>query len=452
MRNIKWLRYGLASTVLACGAFGAILIACGDDDGGGGVTATDGGKDNNTPPNDSGGNNDTGGGNDSGGDSATPAPAKIVLVHAATDYGPNNPLGMVRVCYATKTATEANFGLSPLSPLPHSKDPDSQLPFPGIPIGTGGPFPSTGLPLEQFSIRPYVISAQALANRGITGNAPETPRCNRLLQAGFVPDGGFPDAGDAGALTENVDYWTLADIPVGQFKNKKTYILAVTGCTADTNSTTFFGKCGPDPTNPTQPYNPPGTPGKGNLTIAVLELDATTTVAANEIGVQVAHLSPSYESQRSVTTLDAGAVWAFKPVFGAKDAGGDANAYVAATTDERRFTQPPTITPLAKLKGVATADGFFAANDDDFPGQTPLIPIQLNNFTGMNPALGQLSIQYLSENKTVPATAQLYVNGKSYTFVLVGDPTQTQTLDPLTNLRRAHYLAYPNVFTPPSTQ
>ena len=42
MRNIKWLRYGLATAGLACGGFGAVLAACGDDDSG--VTAADAGK------------------------------------------------------------------------------------------------------------------------------------------------------------------------------------------------------------------------------------------------------------------------------------------------------------------------------------------------------------------------------------------------------------------------
>ena len=89
--------------------------------------------------------------------------------------------------------------------------------MPGIPIGTGGPFPSTGVPLEGLAIRPYVISAAALADRGVVGETglATVARCPFLLgpDAGVPTDGGF--ANDAGPLEKDTDYWQLADIPPG---------------------------------------------------------------------------------------------------------------------------------------------------------------------------------------------------------------------------------------------
>jgi len=123
MRNKKLLRYGLASTAMAFGALGAILVACGDDDSGVTANTPDASNDNNTTGDT--GNGDTGTPTDGGTDSSTPKPANIIVVHGATDYGPNNPSGIVRVCYATKTATDADFTISPLAPLPHSSEPGS---------------------------------------------------------------------------------------------------------------------------------------------------------------------------------------------------------------------------------------------------------------------------------------------------------------------------------------
>jgi hypothetical protein len=316
MRNKNWLRYGLASAVVASGALGAILVACGDDDSGV-VAGNDAGNDSNNTT-DSPTGNETGA-PDTGTDSGpTPKPANIIVVHGATSYGPNNPSGIVRVCYATKTASDPDFTISPLAPLPHSKDTDSLLPFPGIPIGAGGPFPSTGLPLEGISIRPYAISGQALAERGITGTTgvAATARCNRLLTPGFTPDGGFPGDAAATALAENTDYWKLADLPAGTFKNEKTFLLSITGCTSDATATAGF--CGNAVGQANTPYVPTATPGVGNLQVAVLEIDATSTLATDEMGVQVVHLSPQYNVLR-VGTAGAG-VRPFSPVFGSPTA------------------------------------------------------------------------------------------------------------------------------------
>lgn len=451
MRNIKWLRYGLASAVIGCGAFGGVLAACGDDDSGVTANNTDGGKDGTT-------GNETGGGDTGTPDNnvpdvkPTPTPAKIIVIHGASAYGGSvdQTRGLVRVCYATKTSTDPDFTLSPLAPLPHSKDTDSTLPYPGIPIGAGGPFPSTGLPLEGISIRPYLVSSAALNERGIVGTTgvAATARCNRLLTAGFVPDGGFPDS-SAGALAENTDYWKLADIPAGTFKNEKTYILAITGCTGD--ATIGAGKCGPDPATPANPYVPTGTPGVGNLRVAVMEIDGTATVATDEMGVQLVHLSPQYQFGHENVPA---AIPPFSPVFGKHAVEiADASTYDAAAnvrvlgpdaSAEVNFTPAGSATALVKLKGIVTTTGYFAANENDPASDGPFVALPLNNAGFVDPANGKFTIQYLSEGKTVPNTAPAYTNGKAYTFVLVGDP------DPLApGLKKIHFLAFPNQFTPP---
>ena len=127
MRNKKWLRYGLASTVLAFGAFGGILIACGDDDSGVTANTPDASNDNNTNGDNS--NPDVNNPDVNNPETSTPKPANIYVVHAATDYGPTNPVGMVRVCYATKSASAADFGISPLPPLPATSPDGSALPI-----------------------------------------------------------------------------------------------------------------------------------------------------------------------------------------------------------------------------------------------------------------------------------------------------------------------------------
>lgn len=445
MRNKKWLRYGLASTVMTIGAVGAVLVACGDDDSG--VTANQ--PDGSTP--DTGGGGDTGtpdtGKPDTGTDSSTPEPAKIIVVHAATDYGPGNPNGMVRVCYATKTASDPDFVVSPLAPLPHSVEDGGALPIPGIPIGTGGPFPSTGLPLEGISIRPYVISAAALAGRGIVGTtgAAATARCNRLLQPGFVPDAGF--ANDAGALVENDDFWRLADIPAGTFKNGKTYILGIYGCTQDvdgTNGAGFGGKCGPN-LDGTGAFAPDGGKGPGNLKIVVLELDATTTVAATEMGIQVANLSPQVELYKTQVGLAP-----FAPVVAnGDDAGPDAatKKFISPDGGEQEIpfvANPTAATPMVKVTGIVSNQGYFAANDTR--NSIPLemfVPLPMNNSVGKQP-----SIQILTQGKA--NATELYVNGKSYTFVLVGDPLPPAgSTTGAGQTRTVHFLGFPNVFTPP---
>lgn len=442
MRNKNWLRYGLASASIVGLMMGAGLAACGDDDSATPGGGTDGGPDGTGTGDTGGGGNDTGTPDTSKPETSTPTPAKILVAHGAHDYGGHtDDSGAVRVCYATQPGGTGNFGVSPLAPLPHSVEDGGRATFPGIPIGAGGPFPSTGVPLEQIAIRPYILSAQSLAVKGITGNtgAAVNWRCPQLLaSASVTPDGGWPDGGGTNPFVENQDYWKLGDIPVGTFKNNKTYVLAITGCTSDTAAAyAAGGKCGPALDAGT-PYVPTATPGPGNLGVIVMEIDAATTVAADELGVQVAHLSPQYDV---VDSLSPG-VPPFKPVVGNAAA---ADAGKGVTPDAVTFNPKATApTALVKIKGITTASGFFAINGAD--PSNPSVPFgaqSMNNAGGTQP-----TIQYISEGKTTPNAAEYIVNGKAYTFIFLGDPS----LAAAAGLRRAHFLAFPSNFTPPPAQ
>jgi hypothetical protein len=356
----------------------------------------------------------------------------------------------VRICYATKSASDPDFALSVLAPLPHSKDPEGSVPYPGIPIGTGGPLPSAGAPLQEVAIRPYVISAKALADRGIVGTsgAAATAPCEKLLTPGFVPAGGFPDAGDAGALVENRDYWKLAPIPAGALRNDKTYVLAIIGCTSNMEALGVVGQCGYELANDSAQYYPNNTPGPGNLRASVFEIDSTATVASDEMGVQVVHVSAGFEWNRLVS-----AEFSVSPVFNApyeswaKDASFNEGTAIRVLPNASATLPYLTVSPFVKLKGIVTTTGFVSARARDAGNgeESPLVPQPLNNpghTPGTNPP-----VQELSEGRVAPSATPAYVNGKAYTFVLLGSAGSAVADQPL---RRVHFVGFPNQFTPPS--
>lgn len=432
MRNKNWLRYGIASASLAGLVMGGVLVACGDDDSGT-TPGTDAGTDTNTPGTDSGGG-DTGTPDSSKPDAGQPA--KLILVHAATDLGAgmsDDANEAIRVCFATAPKGDPNnFQVTPFPVLPHSASDGGATDNPGIQIGTGGAFPSSGADYEDLVIRPYVMNAQRLNERGITGNAASTPRCNQVLKDGFVPDGGW-DGGEP--LQKNLDFWQLADIPAGVLKKNHTYMLALTGCAGDAPTTSA---CGPGDDGNT--YNPTGAPGNGNLKIVILELDTASSIAADELGAQVIHASPQYAAATNVTAPP------FKPTFGGPDAG-DAGLRAANDGSEVTYNRDAGApTALVKVKGVVTSTGFLAMNPAfPTPASEPVGKIPLNNVgVPANPG-STVSIQFLTTGKADPA--EFYVNGKAYTFVLVGDPNPG-----VTGLRGAHFLGFPNQFTPPPLQ
>lgn len=425
MRNKQWLRYGLASLTLVGASFGTFLAACGDDDNATPTGKTDGGQDGAQPE-------DTGApdtGVDSGKKPEPSKPANLILVHAATSLGPDTDqtgthAGGVRVCFSTKTANEADFTPTPFPALP--ADAGAGQPYPGLFIGTGGPFASSGAELEPLAIRPYLMNAKSLNAKGIVGQEAAVPRCGKLLTDGGID--GDPDSN----LVPNVDFWQLADIPAGTLKNDHTYILAVTGCAANAEGVTP-GFCGPGDDG--QPYTPGNTPGTGNLKILVVELDTTTTVAADEIGAAALNLSPQHNAAKASPQVGP-----FKPTLANSDAldgGADGGKFAVTTNgDELVYNRAATSpSPLAKVKGLVTASGYFALAPTKGADPSLAGPVKLNNVNGTFP----LTVQAMTTGS--PDTKELYVNGQSYTFILVGDPA----LSPATQGTRAmHYLGFPN--------
>lgn len=405
MQKSGWLRFGLASAILACAGSGAFLVACGDDD------------ENNNPPD----NNVDSGSPDSSQpppeeDAAPPPPklpnAKIIVVNAATDFGPNAdiapPLNLqgIRVCFAIGQSAEGAT-ITPVPPQPDRTD-STTLP-PAIFIGTGGIFPSFGLDLEPLTIVPYLMNAKTMAEKGILkpGAGQTGTTCDEILKAGATFDGS--------AIAENVDYWKLPPIPGGTFKAGGTFALVLTGCTGDATS-------GAELCGPTHDAGA-GDPGVGSLQARIYELDRTA-VPADRIGAQFIHATASgahYLNGNNPGSL----VIPVLPGFADDNAAPAAN-FKAITTGDAGVTYG-SLTPLANVEGVDTAAHYFTANALAQIG-APLPLVQAATFPG-----------------TVPTGAELR-NGAAFTFIAIGDPTIAPQFpaDAGFNPRSFHYLAFPN--------
>lgn len=398
--GLKVLFCGTTLVMLAA----AGVIACGDDDPDPGSNTPDSstptGDGSVTPPAEGGP-----GGDGSTGDGGPQAePAKLLAVHAGTDFGNTNPSGGVRICFATApAATPTDFAVAPTPAYPNTAA--------GLPAGTGGPMASTGLSLETINIQPYLIAADVLAAKGFVGAA--APTCDRLLAANF-------DAG-AGPLVENTDYWKLPAIPAGTLKNDQTFLLAVTGCVQNTSIPFDSVKalCGQD-----FDLAPGPVPGLGNLKARLFTLDAAKTVAAGEIGAQVVHLSPSFPSAIAPALVEPG--------DGGADGGATPRSLVAAGQSSAYTVDggaAPTLTTHHAVAGGVKAGDLLAFG----PGapENTLFPLA--------------GAQQFSGGTTV-------ANGKSYVFMYVGRADQSPIVDGQPNLKGLHPLVFPVDFTPPSFQ
>jgi hypothetical protein len=392
MRTVKLLRLSLGTFVLAGAGIGAFLVACGDDDNSTTLLPDSGTVDSSSPTIDSGNPGD-GGGPDSATD--TRPNAKVQLVNAATDFGPANASGGLRICYALGT-DEASAVMGPLPPLPETVTPGT--PFAGVFIGTGGTIPGTGVDLSALVIVPYIMNAQSLFVRGVTkpASGPSTS-CADLFS-------GAVDAG--GALVPNVDYWKLPSIPANTLVKNKSLILVLTGCAGNS---TAGAACGPGFVT--------GAPGVGNLKVSIVDIDRLTAIDSDKIGAQFVHASPA----------GAAAFAPFKP----------------------GFTGDPT--DAGAFKSIATADaGTVALLEKTDLLQVSGVNVASDSFT-INPLVAQLAIplpevQQLSYGTTVPEGGA-YRNGAAFTFIAVGDPGQSVDGGgggAVFNTRSFHYIALPN--------
>jgi hypothetical protein len=388
MRNTRRLRYSLAAALTASVALGATLVACGDDD--------DVGPGGTTTPVPEASITETSTGSDSATEAGkvdAGAPAKLTLINALTDLGPNATINsaqtaMIRVCFKQGT-TEQNVSVAPYPPLPDSQ-PSKTLP--GINYGTGGTFPSFGLDLEPRVIVPIIMNAKTLAAKGILNPGTGAPgtTCDELV-------GTSKDA--AIGLEANKDYWELPAIPAGSFKKEASYVLLLTGCVADADQVITAGgkKCGDGFT-----YNAAG--GTGNMKVSILET-TRTPVSATTHGIQFTNAS----AQANFLFGAAGIADAYRPGFVATVA--DGGNYRSVT--DGGAPGYLTLTPAAAFT-INDGDSFVAGPTDPMSPPAAWIPYPLPFVQALS-GLG------------APQAPTVYVAGKNYVFIAVGDPDSTST-------------------------
>jgi phosphoribosyl 1,2-cyclic phosphodiesterase len=179
-----------------------------------------------------------------GPDVVTTTHAKVIVVHASPD------VPTVRVCFAIGLQNDGSDGvIAPISPLPQT----------GLAPGTGGALPDLGVDLSQRALTPYVILASK-----ITSSA---ARCDTL-------------AGDAGTLTQNVDYFVLPTIKNGTLAPSTTFLVAATGCVPSAI----------DPAADTTTCGASYDSTKGNLSLQIFTLDRVIG-NTQRFGAQVAHVA-----------------------------------------------------------------------------------------------------------------------------------------------------------------
>jgi hypothetical protein len=415
MRNTRWLRYGLASTIAAFAGLGLTLAACGDDDDAGPGNADTGTGSETTTPD--------GGGTDAseGGKADAGSFAKLTLVNATTDMGPNSVLNArgdaaIRVCFKQGT-TDQNIGVAPYPPLPDKAPASAPAGTPpGIFYGTGGTFPSFGLDLEGRIIVPIVMNAKTLLLKGVVnpGNGSPGTTCDELVGA----------TADASAgLVAGEDYWELPAIPAGTFKKEKAYVLALVGCVGDATIVNK-DKCGPTP--------PDGSaPGVGNLAVKIFET-TRAPVSPTSLGIQFLHASAQGNA-----LLGPPVNFPIEPGLMADPR--DAGSFQAATTGPVAYG---TLTPAMAVTKTSDGDFFVLSKTNPNPAEGPLAPFPL-------PLIQALS------GLGAPTAPTIYVNGANYVFIAVGDPAEptfnaTDGGGPgdggdgtSFNTKSVHYLAFP---------
>ena len=420
MRNTRWLRYGLASILVAGTGLGATLVACGDDDSGSSGSVPDAAP------------GDSKVGDTSTGDAADAAPkpnfAKLTVINATTDMGPNSALNgrgdaAIRICFKTGT-TPQNLGIAPYPPLPDK--PKGAQPVAGIPYGTGGTLDNLGVDLETRIIVPYVMNVKTLVEKNIKNPGTGQPgtTCDELVG----------DTADAAAgLVENKDYWILPQLDAGTLKKEKSFVLALTGCVGDATIANKE-KCGPN-------FPAAGTAGVGNLKVVVFETNKTP-VSATQLGVQFFHASAAVQAVFSAVAFPLSPGFTSNPT----DAG---PSFKAATPGPIVLG---TLTPAQGVTGVKDTDYFVLDKGNPNPAATTaLAPLPIP------------SIQALS-GLGLPVAPTVYKDGANFVFVVVGDPGEPSfqatdggcTIPPnaqnqcgdggdgtVFNTKSVHYLAFP---------
>jgi hypothetical protein len=400
----RWLRFGLAGVTLLGAGLAGILVACSSDTTNNGGTSS---SSSGSVPEGGASSSSSGGASSSSGSTPVDAgtPAKLQLVNAATDFGPSNPSGALRICYQIGAGGQSTW--APLPPLPNRTS--TGLPFPGVFPGTGGPVDGTGVDLASLTITPYVMNAAKLEaiGAGSTVTAGNDTTCEDLIANS-----------KKGALTKGADYWQLPDIAAGKFPKENSYILVLTGCAGDSTKTAT--ECGTGFTT--------GAAGNGNLAIQIFQLDNQTKIDTDKMGVQYIQVSPSLGA--AIAKASGGLQSKSLPAIESGQPADPATAkYFASDGGSPGIDYLGPITTVTQISGVTVASDSFTAN----PGAPALaVPI---------PKVAALSFG------AAAAAAPPYANGASFTFIAVGDALE----DPdggnsgaTFNTKSIHYLALPN--------
>jgi hypothetical protein len=321
----------------------------------------------------------------------------LLAVHASADFPP------ARFCLGTGNQPDGgDTALGNLPALPHVTA--TGAPYPAVFPGTGQALPDVG-DFSQVVVTPFLIQAQTIASE--TSTNPNEKSCQTLLGT----------HGQGGTLTLGTDFFPLTPIPSGSLTPNSTALVTVEGCVPSAfDGTASTMRCGADYVS------------AGNL-------KARTHLLAGIVagpGSQVAHASPALDGVE------------------------DALAPSPPVTQHVSLFNPDA----GAASGVALT--FSGINDGQLaPSMALSLPagaFQLSN------AIGVTAVDSSGNNVVASAfplsavaiasggSAATYFNASDdYVFVLVGDPTASQTLlDGGPNGYAVHVVAYPENIAAPS--
>lgn len=387
--------------VLVC-ASGAAAIACGNDDDAkvddtvkpGPTSGSPGASSSSGVP----GSSSSSSGNvvepDAG---PLPPTADLVVGHGYNEIGP------IKICFAQSTAAPPDEAtpLPAVTPLPRGGA--------GIlPPGAIGVLPKLGVNLSEVHLLIYAIRASALAGKG-------DPTCDQIA-------GGTQTLN----LVKGVDYFALPPLPKGGFADGKTYILLVHRPVGEENG-------GP----------------VGELSFYTQELDTSTAIDADKVGVQYIHAS-RYVAGGSAPFI-------YRPAGAedpdAGDAGGDPRKEFFAGLQLVPQVAPPT--PIVQVAPLSprSATGFglriptSPTTTADILHEAGGNLLSLDNWVALSDSTG-VQVEMGDDG----GTSSLYFEpGRSFTFIAWGDPSLGPNPLPPENpmygleaLKRPHLTVIPN--------
>lgn len=358
MRNVRCSAFA----IIALGAALAAVTACSDDD----TSATPGGPVADAAVIEDGaktGDPTKGdGGKGEGGKGDDPKnngkPLRIRLVHGSSDLGP------IRLCIWNSATKFASLD----TPLPDAASSPT-----GIRFGDGRPLSVPAATLASFPSLSLVIYT-------VPASTSPTTTCSTLVPGAGANPPPEPATGDVHYLG------ALSGPPTPAFNVGKSHLLAITGCKAGVGTdAAAIRKCGPAYDN------------TANLRASVVELEEPPVTT--EIGAQFVQLSPELHS------TNVSGVFAAFTVPGVLDIGGPA-AFPATNT------APIPIAPdrPARLTGV------FAT-----PAATRF-QLYTNSGGAKGATLLGEGITLSSIEQASNAAAGFLTNGKTFTFIALGDP------------------------------